>query len=64
MTQSNPPLHDANRRNFLKSSSVIATAGALASNLSKSVHAGEDNTIRVALIGCGGRGAAEVVGVA
>ena len=57
MTQSNPPLHDANRRNFLKSSSVIATAGVLASNLSKSVHAGEDNTIRVALIGCGGRGA-------
>ena len=57
MTQSNPPIQDASRRNFLKSSSVIATAGVLASNLSKSVHAGEDNTIRVALVGCGGRGA-------
>ena len=47
---------DSNRRNFIKSTTAVATAGVLASNLSRSVHAGEDNTIRIALIGCGGRG--------
>jgi len=47
---------EASRRSFLKSTSVVATAGVLATNLSRSVHAAEDNTIRVALIGCGGRG--------
>jgi len=47
---------DASRRSFLKNTSAVATAGVLASNLSRSVHAGEDNKIRVALVGCGGRG--------
>ena len=50
------PSNDASRRSFLKNTGVAATAGALASNLSRSVHAGEDNTIRVAIVGCGGRG--------
>jgi predicted dehydrogenase len=50
------PTNDASRRSFLKSTGVAATAGVLATNLSRSVHAGEDNTIRVALVGCGGRG--------
>ncbi len=50
------PSNDASRRTFLKSTGAAATAGALAANLSRSVHAGEDNTIRVALVGCGGRG--------
>ena len=54
--QESVPSNDASRRSFLKSSGVAATAGVLASNLSRSVHAGEDNTIRVALVGCGGRG--------
>lgn len=54
--QESIPSNDASRRSFLKSTSVAATAGVLASNLSRSVHAGEDNTIRVALVGCGGRG--------
>ena len=40
---------DASRRSFLKNTSAVATAGVLASNLSRSVHAGEDNKIRVAL---------------
>lgn len=44
------------RRSFLKTSGTIAGAGVLASSLARSVHAGEDNTIRVALVGCGGRG--------
>ncbi|MEQ1828798.1 MAG: Gfo/Idh/MocA family oxidoreductase [Pirellula sp.] len=46
----------ANRRSFIKNSGVAATAGVLAANLARSVHAAEDNTIRVALVGCGGRG--------
>ena len=54
--QESIPSNDASRRSFLKNTGVAATAGALASNLSRSVHAGEDNTIRVAIVGCGGRG--------
>lgn len=49
----------SNRREFLKTSSAVATTGAIASQLalSSSLYAGgADETIRVALIGCGGRG--------
>ncbi len=46
----------ASRRNFLKTTGTLATAAGLTSTLSRSVHAGEDNKIRIALIGCGGRG--------
>jgi predicted dehydrogenase len=46
------------RRDFLKSSTALAVGGALASTLSitRSAHAAGDDTIKVALIGCGGRG--------
>ena len=46
------------RRDFLKTSSVAAAAGAVASTLSiaRSAHAASDDTIKIALIGCGGRG--------
>lgn len=44
------------RREFLKSTSRIAVASALASAAAPRVHAAEDNTLQVALIGCGGRG--------
>ena len=51
----------SDRRSFLKTSSVAA--GAVGSSLllpknsfARSVHVGETNTIRVGLIGCGGRG--------
>lgn len=44
------------RRDFLKSTGTIATAGALAGVTLPHVHAASDNTIRVALIGAGGRG--------
>jgi len=45
------------RRDFLKKSTIIA-AGAtlLSSGLTPRVHASENNTINVGLIGCGGRG--------
>ena len=48
----------ASRRDFLKTSSVLAAGGALAGSLSiaRSAHAGSDETIKIALIGCGGRG--------
>ncbi len=44
------------RRRFLQVSAGAAATAALAPALSTGVHAAEDNTIRVALVGCGGRG--------
>ncbi len=51
----------ASRREFLKHSGRIAAASALAGMAVPHVHAAEDNTIRLALIGCGGRGTGAVV---
>ena len=48
--------NDVSRRGFLKEgSAVAATTSIFASQLPR-VHAAEDNTIQVALVGCGGRG--------
>ncbi len=44
------------RREFLKQSSGVLAGTALASAINVRAHAGEDNTIKVALVGCGGRG--------
>ena len=44
------------RRGFLRQTSRVAAGSALASGLVPHVFPGEDNTIRTALIGCGGRG--------
>ena len=44
------------RRELLRKSGQVAVASTLASMAIPHVHAAEDNTIRVALIGCGGRG--------
>ncbi|MFV1964250.1 MAG: Gfo/Idh/MocA family protein [Pirellulaceae bacterium] len=44
------------RREFLKNTSRIAVASAVAGAAAPHVHAAEKNTIKVALIGCGGRG--------
>ncbi len=44
------------RRQFLKNTGRVAAASAVASAVVPHVHAAEDNTIRVALVGCGGRG--------
>jgi predicted dehydrogenase len=50
-----------NRRVFLKQSGSLAAGAAVLSSLSPSaLFAGEDNTIRLALIGCGGRGSGAV----
>jgi predicted dehydrogenase len=53
---SETPKSVASRREFLKHTGRVAAASALAGMAIPYVHAGEDNTIRVALIGCGGRG--------
>ncbi len=47
------------RRRFMKTSSAWIAGGTLAGglSLSRAAHAGGDDTLRIALIGCGGRGA-------
>ncbi|MEI6527325.1 MAG: Gfo/Idh/MocA family oxidoreductase, partial [Planctomycetota bacterium] len=54
--ETNPNASSETRRSFIKTSTSLAAAAGLTSTLSRSVHAAEDNKIRVALIGCGGRG--------
>src|ERR1700693_5278730 len=49
------------RREFLKSTGRIAAASALAGAVIPHVHAAENNTIQVALVGCGGRGTGAAV---
>ncbi|HWB11183.1 MAG TPA: Gfo/Idh/MocA family oxidoreductase [Pirellulales bacterium] len=46
------------RRDFLKTSTVAVVGGSLAGSLgvSRSAHGGSDDTIKIGLIGCGGRG--------
>ena len=46
----------SSRREFLKHTGRIAAAATIVSAAAPYVHAAEDNTIRVALVGCGGRG--------
>jgi predicted dehydrogenase len=50
------PKPSASRREFLKTTGTAATASALAGVAIPAVHAAENNTIQVALVGCGGRG--------
>ncbi|MCK5105511.1 MAG: Gfo/Idh/MocA family oxidoreductase, partial [Cyclobacteriaceae bacterium] len=45
------------RREFVKKTGKITVTSALATGFIPHVHAAEDNTIKVALVGCGGRGA-------
>src|SRR5262245_32025089 len=44
------------RRHFLKTTGTIAATSALAGVVLPHVHAAENNTLQIALIGCGGRG--------
>lgn len=46
----------ASRRTFLKQSGGVLAGAALASAVSARSFAGEDNTIKLVLVGCGGRG--------
>lgn len=47
---------DTSRRGFLKDTTRIASFTAMTAGLAPSVYAAENNTIKVALVGCGGRG--------
>src|SRR3954471_14875188 len=49
-----------NRRQFIKTAAAIAAVGALAGVNVPHVFAAEDNTIRLAVVGCGGRGGGAV----
>ena len=53
MTEKKP---QGTRREFLKRTGTAAAATTILTAASPRVHAAEDNSIRVALIGCGGRG--------
>ena len=46
----------SSRREFLRNTGRITAATTLAGMAASRVHAAEDNTIQVALVGCGGRG--------
>jgi hypothetical protein len=52
----NTPFFRTSRRDFIKHTSQLAAASALAGVTIPGVHAAENNTIQVALVGCGGRG--------
>ncbi len=56
MNQPAGDLSNHSRRDFLKTSVGVAAAAAASSILVPSVHAAGDDTIKIALIGCGGRG--------
>jgi predicted dehydrogenase len=51
---------DPSRREFLATGGKVAAVSVAASLAAPPVHAAEDNTIRLALIGCGGRGSGAV----
>ena len=62
MSANNPPSSSTpkSRRAFLKSSASLAAASALAGVAVNRAHAAGNNTIKLALVGCGGRGTGAV----
>ncbi|MHC4742612.1 MAG: twin-arginine translocation signal domain-containing protein, partial [Planctomycetota bacterium] len=59
MTES-PKKSKVNRRDFLKRTGSLAAGAAVLGKIAPVAYAREDNTIRLALIGCGGRGSGAV----
>ena len=55
------PSSNTSRRDFVKTAGAVAAATTLLGLNVPKVHAAEDNTIRVALVGCGGRGTGAAV---
>jgi predicted dehydrogenase len=53
---SEPTLHVTSRREFLKDTGRLAAISTLTAGIVPRMYAGENNTIQVVLIGCGGRG--------
>ena len=56
-----PVMGGTSRRDFIKTAGTVAAASAFTGISAPLVHAGEDNTIKVALMGCGGRGTGATV---
>jgi predicted dehydrogenase len=46
----------SSRREFLKNTTKIAAASAIAGPIGSRIYAAQNNTIKIALVGCGGRG--------
>ncbi|HBO43729.1 MAG TPA: streptomycin biosynthesis protein StrI [Planctomycetaceae bacterium] len=57
----NPVSASSSRRAFFKKSGILVAGTTLAASLARTVHAAEDNTIKVALVGCGKRGTGAAV---
>ena len=55
-TQNNSQESSVSRRKFLKQTSGALAGAALSSAIGSRSYAGENNTIKIALVGCGGRG--------
>lgn len=54
-------MSNVSRRSFLKSSGLLAAATAVPTlSSAPRVHAGEDNTIKIAWVGCGSRGSGAI----
>jgi predicted dehydrogenase len=60
LRSSRPRRQESSRREFLALTGKVAATSALAGVAIPRVHAGEDNTIRLAIVGCGGRGSGAV----
>ena len=56
LTKMTEPRPTTSRRGFLGATGLVAAGSALSGVAIPAVHAAEDNMIRVALVGCGGRG--------
>ncbi|HOX58622.1 MAG TPA: twin-arginine translocation signal domain-containing protein [Candidatus Paceibacterota bacterium] len=56
MNSNSPTLTATSRRKFLKTSGTMLAGAALAGAVARPGHAAENNTIKLALVGCGGRG--------
>ncbi|MBN1852640.1 MAG: Gfo/Idh/MocA family oxidoreductase [Pirellulales bacterium] len=55
-SQTQPTRHASSRREFLKHTGGILAGSTLAGTLAAQTHVGEQHTIKIALVGCGGRG--------
>lgn len=55
MTRQQSPGSRVSRRYFLKSSALAASAGAASLGVARGAHAAGDGTIKIGMIGCGGR---------
>ena len=56
MSDTNTTPNDSSRRDFLKTSAAVASTAVAANLMSSSVYAAGSDTLKLGLVGCGGRG--------